>query len=151
MCQVVLGEVVAVHLSEGGWWYPVSPVPPVFLHFVCHQINEVFLVLTGMTTSWGKTYVFSLDGRLKQYQEAKSFLIWGLKHLPCTKCCELISLSQGYNFSPHIFRVTSRIILFWKPCQKLKVPKYSQLGDWKDRGKRGRHTEGLPLPSKVHV
>lgn len=51
-----------------------------------------------------------LDGRLKQHQEVKDFPVYGLKHLLCTRGCELISLSQGCNFSPQIFRVVSRIV-----------------------------------------
>lgn len=106
--QVVPGEItVAAASQKGDWWYPVTPYLPIFWHIGCHQINEVFSVLAEMTTSRRRKYVFALDGRLKQHQEAKPFLYKGLN--TCTKCWELISLSQGYNFSPWIFQVISRI------------------------------------------
>ena len=53
-----------------------SPAPALCgsWHFGCHQIDEIFPVLTEVTTSRGKKYVSALDKRLKQHKEANPFL-----------------------------------------------------------------------------
>lgn len=68
--------------------------------------------------------------RLKQRQEAKTFPIY--ISLPCTKYAELISLISGYNFSPRIFRVISRIV---KDVSKAT----SEIGVEEQRKKRRAH------------